>query len=298
MCRDFGVGSIVDIQSQMPFAWILKTVESLVSTGLREVIPSTMGEPFLYSHFESLLELLQRSGVHLNVTTNGTFPNGGVDYWIPRVLPVLSDMKISIQALDVSLNEEIMRGIDAKAQQENILQVIRARDNAKSAATLTLQITAQQKNASDLSALLQWAIAHGVDRVKVNQVRPHDCESQQQCTMQPSEWDKICIHLREIVKTQRKPDGQQLKLICQGIPNGDLGPCPFLGRDAWVMANGDIRACPHPYYGEGAFPDFGSVAKGAQVADAIQSVEYRTLVDTYRSREFCQKCSFRLNLPV
>lgn len=296
MCRDFGEGSIVDVQGQMPFVWISKTVESLVFTGLREVIPSTMGEPFLYSHFESLLGLLLRTGVRLNVTTNGTFPNGGVEFWVPKVLPVLSDMKISIQALDVALNEEIMRGVDAKAQQKNILQVIRARDHATSTATVTLQITAQQKNASDLPALLHWAITNGVDRVKLNQVRIHSPKMQEQYALSQWEWDSICKHLREMVDTEYNQKGQKIKLICQGLSIDNSGPCPFLGREVWVMANGDIRVCPHPCYTEGAFPDLGSLAKGTEVVDAFQSSDYQALMNTYESREFCQKCSFRLNL--
>ena len=46
-------------------------------TGLREIIPSTMGEPLLYRHFDEILDLCAEYGVKLNLTTNGTFPQRG-----------------------------------------------------------------------------------------------------------------------------------------------------------------------------------------------------------------------------
>ncbi len=45
--------------------------------GMREMIPSTMGEPLLYDYFEEILDLCREHGVKLNLTTNGTFPRLG-----------------------------------------------------------------------------------------------------------------------------------------------------------------------------------------------------------------------------
>jgi hypothetical protein len=45
--------------------------------GLREVIPSTMGEPLLYEHFDGSSSSAATHGVKLNLTTNGTFPRLG-----------------------------------------------------------------------------------------------------------------------------------------------------------------------------------------------------------------------------
>ena len=36
---------------EMPFATVRAAIENALKEGLREVIPSTMGEPLLYSHF-------------------------------------------------------------------------------------------------------------------------------------------------------------------------------------------------------------------------------------------------------
>jgi molybdenum cofactor biosynthesis enzyme MoaA len=60
----------------MPIEMIRRVVAD-AADGLREIIPSTMGEPLLYEHFEEILDALRQHGVKLNLTTNGTFPRLG-----------------------------------------------------------------------------------------------------------------------------------------------------------------------------------------------------------------------------
>ncbi|MEB0139820.1 MULTISPECIES: glycosyltransferase [unclassified Undibacterium] len=72
----------------MPFELIRKTVAEAAAHGLREIIPSTMGEPLLYSNFEDVLALCVEYKVQLNLTTNGTFPRLGVEAWARRLVPV------------------------------------------------------------------------------------------------------------------------------------------------------------------------------------------------------------------
>jgi len=79
----------------MDFALIEKIVRAFLPHGLKEIIPSTIGEPFLYSHFEDFLKLAQKHNIKVNITTNGTFPNGGIERWMPLLQPVLSDIKFS-----------------------------------------------------------------------------------------------------------------------------------------------------------------------------------------------------------
>jgi glycosyltransferase involved in cell wall biosynthesis len=53
--------------------------------GLREVIPSTMGEPLLYDALRAdHRPLSAKHGVKLNLTTNGTFPRRGARAWAER----------------------------------------------------------------------------------------------------------------------------------------------------------------------------------------------------------------------
>jgi molybdenum cofactor biosynthesis enzyme MoaA len=79
----------------MPFETIERVVADAAPNGLREIIPSTMGEPLLYDDFDGIIDLCKRYNVKLNLTTNGTFPRHGATGWAERIAPVTSDVKIS-----------------------------------------------------------------------------------------------------------------------------------------------------------------------------------------------------------
>ena len=79
---------------EMPIEVARRSIEKYA--GVREVIPSTMGEPLLYSHFEELLELCMSRGTPLNLTTNGSFPKKwGSDEGLKSLLLACSDIKVS-----------------------------------------------------------------------------------------------------------------------------------------------------------------------------------------------------------
>lgn len=76
-----------------------EVIDRLAAQGLKEVIPSTMGEPLMYSHFDRLVEAVRRQpGLRVNLTTNGSFfpgPEGrSVEDWAKLLLPVISDVKV------------------------------------------------------------------------------------------------------------------------------------------------------------------------------------------------------------
>ncbi len=96
--------------------------------GLREIIPSTMGEPLLYEHFEEILDLCATHGVKLNLTTNGTFPRLGARAWAERIVPVTSDVKISWNGATKATHEAIMLGARWEKVLENVRTFIAVRD--------------------------------------------------------------------------------------------------------------------------------------------------------------------------
>jgi len=129
----------------MDFAIIEKVVNAFLPLGLKEIIPSTIGEPFLYSHFEDFLLLAKRTNIKVNITTNGTFPNGGLKKWLPLLLPVLSDIKFSA-----------MRG----KIPNSIFEFIN--ESKMSKFTVTIQATLDKGDKLD-------EVPKGVDRVKINE---------------------------------------------------------------------------------------------------------------------------------
>ena len=115
----------------MDFKIIREVVNNVIEYGLKEIIPSTMGEPLLYNHFEELIELIKRHNLKLNLTTNGTFPRLGVEKYGEIIMPIASDIKISINGASKETSESIMEGINFEKQIENLKRLIEIRDNIR-----------------------------------------------------------------------------------------------------------------------------------------------------------------------
>jgi len=130
---------------EMDFAIIEKVVNAFLPLGLKEIIPSTIGEPFLYSRFEDFLLLAKKSNVKVNITTNGTFPNGGLKKWLPLLLPVLSNIKFS--AMHGKIPQSIFEFI-------NECKINKP--------TITIQATLNKNDKLD-------EIPRGIDRIKINE---------------------------------------------------------------------------------------------------------------------------------
>ncbi len=92
-----------------------KILQQAVKLGIKEIIPSTMGEPLLYPYFDEFIENLKGTTTKLNLTTNGTFPKKGAEVWARELLPITSDTKISINAISKSINESIMINSDTES---------------------------------------------------------------------------------------------------------------------------------------------------------------------------------------
>ena len=111
MCEEHSIYSSCQSKRQeegkprrrMDINLIRKVLEESKNTPLREIIPSTMGEPLLYRHFEEIIDLCHQYQVKLNLTTNGTFPRLGAVAWAKKIVPIGSDVKISHTFVNVSV---------------------------------------------------------------------------------------------------------------------------------------------------------------------------------------------------
>ena len=157
-------------------------LDELAPLGLGEVIPSTMGEPLMYAHFEKLVAAVAaRPGVRLNLTTNGSFfpgPGGHtLASWAALLLPVLSDVKISWNGASKATQESIMRGSKWETQLANLTAWVAARDALEAAggnrSTVTLQLTFMTTNLAELPDIVRLALRHNVDRVKGHHLWAH-----------------------------------------------------------------------------------------------------------------------------
>jgi len=246
--RAFGMG-------EMPFEVARAAIEKYAAERdasgkrlLREVIPSTMGEPLLYSHFDELLEFCRALEIPLNLTTNGTFPGKwGGDAAMELLLRSCSDIKVSYLA------SEQFDGWKA-----NVEKLVRVRDKLREnarCATVSLQVTLHKKNLQDVPELVSWASAIGIDRIKWNKVVllkgvPPEFRKEYELAE-----DDVALLRSRLKSTKVRCEGS---LFFTDSHNGDCAmggvcgvSCPFMD-EIWILPDGTESHCPDPEHRFGA----------------------------------------------
>jgi organic radical activating enzyme len=240
--RAFGLG-------EMPFEIAKAAIEKYAAERnasgkrlLREVIPSTMGEPLLYSHFDELLELCRALGIPLNLTTNGTFPGKwGSEDAMGVLLRSCRDIKVSYLA------SEQFDGWGA-----NVEKLVRLRDKLREnarCATVSLQVTLHKKNLQDVPELVSWASAIGIARIKWNKVVLLKCVPPEFRKEYELTEDDVALLRSRLKSTNVHCEGS---LFFTDSHNGDCAmggvcgvSCPFM-NEIWILPDGSENHCPDP----------------------------------------------------
>jgi len=292
---------------RMDIAMIRNVLESCRGTRLREIIPSTMGEPLLYKHFDEIVDLCTEFGVKMNLTTNGTFPGRGVREWARRIVPVTSDTKISFNGATAATQEAIMIGSDWDSIIENVRAFVAERDEHARAGgnfcRVTFQTTFLEANVAELPAMVRLAASLGVDRVKGHHLWAHFAQikgmSMRRSRTSVERWNQIVTETQNAAADSPLPNGRRVLLenIHTLDPNdpGDIapgGPCPFLGEEAWVSAEGRFGPCCAPDAQRRTLGDFGTLNEKPMM-EIWNGPQYQTLHDTYREHRLCQTCNMR-----
>lgn len=292
---------------RMDVAMIRRVLESCRGTRLREVIPSTMGEPLLYEHFDDIIDLCREFGVKLNLTTNGTFPRRGARGWAERIVPVTSDTKISINGATAETQEAVMLGTRWEQVIENVREFVAVRDSHAHAGgnycRVTFQTTFLETNVSELPALVQLAAALSVDRVKGHHLWAHFTQikglSMRRAPDSLERWNRIVGETERAAAEHLLPSGKPVLLenIHRLNPSdpGDIapgGPCPFLGEEAWVSSDGRFNPCCAPDAQRRSLGEFGHL-NDTPLMTIWNGPEYRHLQQTYREHRLCQTCNMR-----
>lgn len=281
-------------RQEMDFSVVEKTVAQLAYHGLKEIIPSTMGEPLLYSHFEQLVDLCKNFGVKMNLTTNGTFPKG-VEFWADKLLEVISDVKFSINGINPAINEAIMCGIDTHKQLANIEYYLLRRQALDNTSNVTLQCTFMKSNLNELENIIHWAIDHGVDRVKGHHLWKTsdslDCEMLRTTENAPL-WNAICDKCHALADGKiRLENFTQINLTAPAIDADDTF-CQFLGNELWIEYDGSYQVCCCPSEVRKEFGDFGNV-KDTPPLEMWNGKKYLDFIANWGKSENCKKCNMR-----
>jgi len=294
----------------MEFDIIRRVVESAAPHGLGEIIPSTMGEPLLYGQLDEVVELVKEHNLKLNLTTNGTFPRRGAKAWGELVLPVASDVKVSVNGATKGTAESIMKGIDFEKQMEDLRRFIRIRDKVRKSGsnhpTVTFQVTFMEKNLAELPDLLRAAIDMGADRFKGHHLwitwPELEGESLRRSPKSIMRWNRAVEEMCEIAERYRLPDGGKIRLDnvyrLSEKASGKIGTvpqhwlCPFVGREAWIAWNGTFNVCCSPDNLRRSLGHFGDVQED-DFMNLWNGMEYERFVRNWGSYGVCRKCNMR-----
>ncbi len=298
--------------SHKPRRMKFKIIEQVVSEtgprGLREIIPSTMGEPLLYDKFESIVDLCGQKRISLNVTTNGTWPRFSPKRWAETLCPITSDVKISWNGATAETQEAIMPGSRFERRIEDLRDFISVRDEIASAdlnrCSVTLQCTFMERNLSELPDLIRLASDLGVDRVKGHHLWVHfkemSSEDMRRSTDSRLRWNKVVEECQSVARKNPKTDGRTVKLVnFTPLPELDsiilpkLWECPFLGKEAWINAEGRFDPCCAPDIERQDLGFFGYVTGPGGFTAIWNDEKYSRLARNYISNPVCQKCTMR-----
>ena len=292
---------------RMDIELIRKVLGESRGGNLREIIPSTMGEPLLYRDFDRIIDLCAEFGVLMNLTTNGTFPGRGAKGWALKIVPVTSDVKISWNGATAATYERIMLGGRFERAVSNVKDFIAVRDAHVAAGgnrcRVTFQLTFLELNLTELPDMVKLAAELGVDRVKGHHLWAH-FDAIESLSMRRSEeaigrWNEAVRLTRAAAERHRLPSGERVLLeniheLTAGAPQ-NIAPgaaCPFLGREAWVSAEGRFDPCCAPDEKRRTLGEFGNL-HGTSIREVWEGAGYRDLRATYMSRPLCQGCNMR-----
>jgi len=292
---------------RMKFETVEEIFQQAEKLGVKEIIPSTMGEPLMYKGIEGIFELSQKHNIKINLTTNGTFPKLKVEDWAKLIVPNTTDVKISWNGATAETAEKVMQGLNYNQVLENV-KVFVAKRNKLFAETgwycrITFQLTFMQNNMHELADIVKLAAQLGVDRVKGHQLWAHFEEikslSMKATNESVKQWNEYVKQAYEAQEHFRKPNGE--KVILENIiplhenENVEVPveyDCPFLEKELWISATGNISPCCAPNNLRKSLGNFGNI-ETTTIEDVLKGSVYTELVRNYKTKPLCKTCNMR-----
>jgi len=274
---------------------------------INEIIPTTMGEPLLYEHFETFLELCKKYNIKLNLTTNGTCPRKTAEEWANLIIPITKDIKFSVNGATKQTAENIMNGLNFNKQIDNIKTFSKIRNSiferSEHYCTLSFQLTFLQSNMHEISDIIKLAAELDIDRIKGHHVWTHYKELEE-LSFKKSEktinqWNKIVEIANNSSEKFKRQNGNKVILenffslqVTENIEIPENYECPFLNRELWISATGEISPCCAPDNLRKTLGSFGNI-QTKKLSEILESAEYTDLVKNYKQKSICKTCNMR-----
>jgi radical SAM protein with 4Fe4S-binding SPASM domain len=284
------------IRTSMSKLLLERSINEALNVGVKEIIPSTMGEPLMYEHFDVFIDKLSHSNTKLNLTTNGTFPKHGVKLWAEKLLPILSDIKISLNSIDPQVNENIMIGDKTNKKIEDIKAFSSFRNQGYPDVSITLQVTFLKSNIDYMENLIRFAIENHIDRVKGHQLWITYNEISDQSIYSSKDsiaaWNELVERISPYREKIKLVNFDKISINNENDILVNSGCCPFLGEELWIDYNGNFNICCAPSYERVKLGQWGNI-ETRSIEELFNSVEYNRLKQNYQTEEVCKKCPLR-----
>ena len=288
-------------------ALIRRVLEDSRVHGLREIIPSTMGEPLLYEGFEEILDLCREFGVKLNLTTNGTFPRPGCA-GVGR-----ADRAGHFRREDLlerrharRPTRRIMLGSRWEQVLENVRAFVAVRDAHAAAGgnrcRVTFQLRSSRRNVDELADVVRLAAPLGVDRVKGHHLWAHFAQIERTVDAPQPRGDRDAGTRRRCDAGGRdKPCCRTASACClENIFPLDpaharisrrAAPARSSEQEAWVSAEGRFDPCCAPD-AQSARSASSAISKTSDQGD-LERPAYQRLAANYRTDGCASACNMR-----
>jgi radical SAM protein with 4Fe4S-binding SPASM domain len=286
---------------------IVKIINEAKMLGVKEIIPTTMGDPLVSDSIFTIIEQCKEKDIKLNVTHNGTFPGKSGREWAELLVPTTSDIKISWNAATKSTAEMIMKGLDFDKAVSELKEFVAYRDywyqTTGYYCSVSLQLTFMRNNMHEIAEIIDLAHEIGIDRIKGHHLWVHFPEiedlSYNKNDQTRKEWNEIASSANKYAAKKNATSIKILKLENfipfdekQQLEIPGTYECPFLGRELWVSATGNISPCCAPDNLRQSLGEFGNINLNS-LAEIVNANNYQNLLTTYKSKELCKTCTMR-----
>jgi MoaA/NifB/PqqE/SkfB family radical SAM enzyme len=232
---------------RMEAAVFERVVAELFPT-LIELHPTNLGEPLMWPLFGRLCAEMDRHGVLLDLTTNGTLVHGARLEWIA---PIARDVKVSFDGASPETFERLRRGARFTSVCANVRALVARLAEARRGAMVSLQMTIMRSNHRELPALVQLAAELGAQRVKAYHLFSFRPEMDAESLMPMLEaWSPVLEAARA--------EGERLGILLEcaepaqeGADGLEETTCHLPWHETWVDVDGAVLPC-HSHGGDTA----------------------------------------------